>query len=236
MNKTNRPSRLILIRHAESIRNKAKKGSVYFADDDSRNQIKGIPDYKIPLTEHGHEQARQTGIKLRELFGVPDYLYHSGYCRTVETATGILTAYTSEESQRIKVRKNHFIRERDSGYAYDMTEEEARTAFPWLQQYWSTFGGYFARPPGGESLSDVSNRVYTFLNMLFRDRADQNIFVVTHGGTLRSFRFLLERWTYDQALRWPDGDSPKNSGVTHYEYDPTICRLLLKNYNSVYWK
>jgi len=195
-----RPSRLVLIRHAESERNKAKKGAVYFADDESRNRIKGIPDYRVPITENGHTQARKTGPSLRELYGVPDYIYHSGYLRNIETTDEILTAYTPEEQARINIRQNPFIRERDPGYTYDMTQAEAENAFPWLQEYWKMTGGYFARPPGGESLSDVSGRVYTFLNMLFRDRGGQNIFVVTHGGTLRCFRFLLERWDYEKAL------------------------------------
>ena len=26
--------------------------------------------------------------------------------------------------------------------------------------------------------------------------------VVTHGGTLRCFRYLLERWDYEQATTW----------------------------------
>lgn len=235
MSEINRPSRLVLIRHAESQRNEAKKGSVYFADDEARARIKGIPDYKVPLTSAGHEQAHKTGTKVRELFGVPDYLYHSGYCRTMETAEDILSAYTLGERGRINVRMNPFIRERDSGHAYDMTQQEAEAAFPWLQEHWDTFGGFFARPPGGESLSDVANRVYNFVNMLFRDRVGQNVFVVTHGGTLRAFRFLLERWDYDKALRWPDGESPQNCGITDYEYDPSTGRLVLQNYNTVHW-
>lgn len=134
------------------------------------------------------------------------------------------------------MRHNIFVRERDPGFAYDMTTSEAETAFPYLHSYWETFGGFFARPPGGESLADVANRAYTFLNMLFRDRAGKKVFVVTHGGTLRCFRFLLERWTYEQALAWPKGQSPKNCGVTAYEYSPANGRLVLACYNATYWK
>jgi len=31
-----RPALLVIVRHAESVRNQAKKGSVYFADDAAR--------------------------------------------------------------------------------------------------------------------------------------------------------------------------------------------------------
>jgi broad specificity phosphatase PhoE len=231
-----RPSLLVLIRHGESERNKAKKGATYFADEYARKDVEGIPDHKIALTPEGWDQARKTGVKLAERFGAPDYLYHSGYRRTKETAEGILEAYGDDEMARIKVRSNHFIRERDSGFAYDMTTEEAEANFPYLKKYWETFGGFLARPPGGQSLADKTEEVYLFLNMLFRDRAGQKVFVVTHGGTLRCFRFLLEHWDYERATKWPPGQSPENCGVTVYEFDPHAGRLLPRDYNTVYWK
>jgi broad specificity phosphatase PhoE len=231
-----RPSMLLLIRHAESARNQAKKGATYFADEYARRMVKGIPDNKIPLTPEGIRQARETGVVVRERFGAPDYLYHSGYERTIQTADGILAAYPESERERIQVRHNLFIRERDPGYSYDMTQEEAEAAFPWLKEYWRTQGGFLARPPGGESLADVVNRVYMFLNMLFRDRGGKKVFVVMHGGTLRCFRYILERWTYDQALAWPSGQSPRNCGLTLYGFDQEKERLVLREYNTVCWK
>lgn len=227
-----RPAELALIRHAESARNRAKRGTTYFADDYARKDVAGIPDHEIPLTDEGKQQARAAGAYLRDRLGAPDYLYHSGYLRTVQTAEGILSAYPEARRVGMKVRANQFIRERDPGYAYDMTEDEATAAFPWLQDYWKTFGGYFARPPGGESLADVTNRVHTFLDTLFRDRAGQRIFVVTHGGTIRCFRFLLERWDYQRALRWPEDESPANCGITTYRYDRGLGRMVLVEYNA----
>jgi 2,3-bisphosphoglycerate-dependent phosphoglycerate mutase len=230
-----RPRRLVLVRHAESARNEAKKGSTYFADDAARRTVQGVPDHENPLTPIGHEQAKQTGIAIRERFGTFDYIYHSGYQRTIQTIDGILDAYTPEEREQMHIRSNMFIRERDPGYTYDMTEAEAEAAFPWLKEYWQTFGGFFARPPGGESLAEVTERVYLFLNTLFRDRAGQDILIGMHGGTLRAFRYILERWDYDQALKWPAGESPSNCGVTVYEYDEKLERLVLVDYNQVYW-
>ena len=231
----NRPRQLVLIRHAESLRNQVKKGNIYFTDNDTRRSIAGIPDHEIPLTDRGREQARQTGHALRECYGVFDYLYHSGYKRTIDTTTHLLEAYSEEERQAIQVRQNSFIRERDPGYAYDMTTEEAENAFPWLKEYWQTFGGFMARPPGGESLADTANRVYTFIGSLFRDRVGQNVAVVTHGGTLRCFRYLLERWDYDQATTWNGEQNPENCGTTVYQYDDELGRLVLRSYNEVHW-
>jgi broad specificity phosphatase PhoE len=230
-----RPAQLIFIRHAESARNKIKRGATYFADEEARRTVKGIADYRIPLTDDGAMQAKKTGIYLRKRFGAPDYFYHSGYLRTMQTLEGILAAYPKKVCAKINVRMNQFIRERDPGYTYDMTTAEAEAAFPWLHEHWKTFGGFFSRPPGGESVSDVSQRVYNFLNTLFRDRAEKKVWVVLHGGTLRAIRFLLERWTYEQALKWPEGKSPDNCGITVYEYDAKQQRLVLQEYNTVGW-
>lgn len=230
-----RPEEVLLIRHAESTRNAGKKGATYFADEDARSLLRGIPDHLIDITPEGESQARQTGIAMRERFGAPDYVYHSGYWRTMRTCDCMLEAFPESERARIQVRRNPFIRERDPGYAYDMTTAEAEAAFPWLHEHWETYGGFFARPPGGESLMDVAQRVYTFLNTIFRDRAGKKVWVVTHGGTIRSFRFVLERWSYEQALKWPEGQSPKNCGVTSYGYDHAEKRLALREYNATYW-
>ncbi len=232
--KAGRPSELVLIRHAESLRNRAKKGEVYFADEYARRDVVGIPDHLIDITPEGKLHAEVTGKALREICGVPDYLYHSGYLRTVETANAILSTYSDAERAKIQVRENLFIRERAAGYAYDMTEEEARINFPYLEGYWKTFGGFMAVPPGGESLAQMAEQIYLFLNMLFRDRAGQKVFAVTHGGTLRLFRYLLEHWTYEQALKWPPGQSPKNCGVTTYRFDEAEGRLKLVEYNRVF--
>src|SRR5262249_30994974 len=153
------PSHLLLVRHAESERNVAKKGNVFFADDESRRAVHGVPDHAIPLTAEGWRQAERTGSALRARFGAFDYVYHSGYRRTVETTEGLLRASPEEERAAVKVRQNVFIRERDSGYAYDMTTAEAESAFPWLQEYWKTSGSFFARPPGGESVAQVCERI-----------------------------------------------------------------------------
>lgn len=233
MNKLDRPSQLILIRHAESARNKAKKGTTYFADEEARKTVKGIPDQDIPLTDLGWEQARATGTYMRERFGPPDFIYDSGYRRTIDTRLGILEAFTPEERAGIEVRMSPHIRERDPGFTYDMTTEEAEKNFPWLKDHWETFGGFFARPPGGESLCDVSQRVRMFYESLKEHRVGQKVWAIMHGGTIRSTRFVIERWDYKTALGWPPGQSPKNCGMTVYEFDKKTGRLILKEYNTI---
>ncbi len=48
-----RPTRLVIVRHAESLRNYLKEGKVFFPNDESRVLVRGIPDHLIPLTALG---------------------------------------------------------------------------------------------------------------------------------------------------------------------------------------
>lgn len=226
-----RPSLLVFVRHAESERNAAKKNSAYFADEYARSLLREIPDQEIKLTEEGIIHAQKTGILLREKFGQFDYAYHSGFERTIATLENILLAYPEEMVAKTKVCENFFIRERHAGYTYDMTRQEAEAAFPYLREYWRTHGWFMGAPPGGESLADVCTRVYLFIDMLFRYLAGKRILVVTHGGTLRCIRYVLEEWSCAKSKSWPIGNSPKNCGITYYSYSEVEKRLVLEEYN-----
>ncbi|MEO7271580.1 MAG: histidine phosphatase family protein [Vicinamibacterales bacterium] len=232
----NRPALLVLVRHGQSERNVAQKRNRFYLDDEARQAVKGIPDHQIRLTDEGHRLAIVTGRHLHELQGTFDVVFHSGYRRTVETTEGLLAAYTDDERARMRVRHHLFIRERDAGHAYDMTDAEAAEAFPWLQNYWTTFGPFFARPPGGESLAQVCERVHSFLQKLARTMAGKRVLVVTHGGTLWCFRYVLEGWTYEEAEQRFRTESIWNCSVTTYRRDDGSGRLLLSESARVYWK
>lgn len=229
------PKLLALVRHAESARNAAKGDRVYYPDEAARSQLHGVPDYLIPITDRGKEQARQSGEKLGERFGLFDCAYHSGYLRSRQTLDGILRAYPEQARAGFVVRLNLFIRERDPGYAYEMVEAEAKSTFPWMDNHWASFDGFFAHPVGGESLAQVAQRVQLFLDELRRDWADKKVLVITHGGPLRCFRFLLEHWDYDQALNWAGQPPPENCSLTLYLDDPAKKSLVLQEYNTVLW-
>jgi broad specificity phosphatase PhoE len=230
-----RPAVLALVRHAESQRNLLKRGNTFFVDDESRRDVRGVADPDVELTQEGRRQALETGRALRARFGGFDCVYHSGYRRTRETAELLLAAWTQEERRAVAVRHDLFIRERDAGYAFEMTTEEAERAFPWLSSYWRTAGTFFGQPPGGESLARVCERVHLFLDVLFRERAGQRVLVVSHAATLCAFRFLLERWTYEETTAHLHSEVSPNCGVTTYAFDPTPRRLVLQRLNEVLW-
>lgn len=231
-----RPALLVIVRHAESERNVAKKGNVYFPDEESAACVKGVPDHETPITQKGAMQAWITGRYIRRRFGTFDVVYDSGYLRTEQTRDQILRAYTSEERERMKLRTSDRIRERDTGYAYDMTIEEAHRYFPWIKEYFKEFGYFYARPPGGESQSDVCERVYRFIGTLFAMRAGKKVLVVTHGGTARAFRYNLEKWTGKMYVEKIKEAELKNCGLIVYRYNHETGRLELEEHGTTFWK
>lgn len=195
------PRLLVVARHAESTRNVAKAGQVFFPDVEARRGYEGEADHHAGLTDVGREQARALGARLVEEFRTFDLVYHSGFRRARETATLALEAMG--QSPPPIVRESIFLRERDAGYTFNMTTAEAEAAFPWLQEYWRTVGPFYARPPGGESLADVAGRVQLFFESCERELAGKRVLLVTHAGVVRMIRFLLEGWTVDEApARW----------------------------------
>ena len=232
----NRPATLVLVRHGESERNVAKRGNPFFADDTVKAKYQGTGDHRVALTNEGARQAQLTGKGLVQRFGRFDQLYHSGYVRTEDTAQHILAAMPDDIRAAMGVAPNLFIRERDTGHTYDMTTAEGQAVFPYMQSYWQVAGSFFARPPGGESIADVAQRVQLFIDALCRDHGGQQVVVVTHAGTIRAFRFLLEQWTYEQA-EWhlkPHNISP-NCGVTTYRVSTDNRALQLEDADVVYW-
>ncbi len=219
------PRLLVIVRHAESARNLAKPGRVFFENDEAREGLKHEPDHEIRLTAAGLNAAKALGTALRTAFGSFDFVFHSGYRRTRETADAVLEAWPPDDRSRIDVRSHMFLRERDVGYTFNFTAAEARQAFPWLQPHWDLTGQFFSRPPGGESLADVALRVHLFLESSNHDLAGRAVLIVTHGGPLRMFRYWLERWTFeDVAERW-DREAVPNCCVIAYGLEPSTARL-----------
>ena len=93
-----RPALLVIVRHAESVRNQVKKDAVYFADDAARRVVRGSrppdrADTGRPRTGGADRQVNPGAV------GVFDYVYTSGRPDR-QTAEGSWSAYTDEERAR----------------------------------------------------------------------------------------------------------------------------------------
>ena len=213
-----KPKRIVLIRHGNSAAN---------ADGRVRADT---PDHRIPLTAAGHEQARQAGAALLDLFGEQEIaVYLSPYVRTRETFAGLKLG----AGGRLKIVKEYEdprIREQDFGHL------RAQEAHALIEAERAAYGSFYYRLPDGESGADVYDRVTTFLDTMYRDfekpNYPPNALIVSHGLTIR---LLLMRWLHWPVEKFERLRNPRNCEhfiMTLSENDKYKLETPLKEYTD----
>lgn len=64
--------------------------------------------------------------------------------------------------------------------------------------------GFNARPPGGESFSDVEKRVREFIRYLKKliQKEKTNVVISAHGNSIRLFRKIMEKQPKEKVVKW----------------------------------
>lgn len=139
-------------------------------DSNLRNACIGSVD--IPLNEHGKEQAKRLKKKLLAINF--DVIYSSPLSRAIDT----ISPYIKENPQ-IPMHMSYAFSERDFGEWEDMSYEEIEKKDPVLFKKWQQDQTYF-KIPGGESISEVRERVDKALAKILSQNEDKKILIVTH--------------------------------------------------------
>ncbi|GFR41068.1 hypothetical protein Agub_g1708 [Astrephomene gubernaculifera] len=188
------PSRIILVRHAES------EGNV------DNLLYTTMPDSQVPLTARGHMQAREAGRVIKSLMEADpgrrdDYrlfFYISPYKRSLQTYEGISSQFSSHHL--LGVQEEVQLREQDFGNFQDAEGKQHEKAER------LRFGRFFYRFPNGESGADVYDRITLFEDHMVRDinagrfAGNTALVLVTHGLALRIFLMRWFHWTVDEFL------------------------------------
>jgi len=178
--------KLILVRHGESVGNRA--------------QIFTTTPHELALTELGHEQAREAGLKIAKLFRT-ELVVSSPYIRARETAKIIA------EILKLPVEIEPHLHERDVGSLKGQPYESvfATPGYdpkrPWLWQ-----------PPDGESFDQVKARVAPILDRLAATHPSRDVVVVSHGGV------MMALWAHVTGV-WDNAHVPPNCGIILIEHD-----------------
>lgn len=195
-----RPKRIILIRHGES------EGNV----NDSAYTT--TPDWRVPLTDLGREQASNVGKDLHRLVGNGEMLsfYCSPYKRTRDTVAEIRKPFNPK--QIMSIREEPRISEQQFGNFQNVNN--IRQA----KRQRHEFGRFYYRFKDGEAGLDVYSRVSSFIATLMRewqhyqkvgcDLNNVNVVVVTHGLCLRLF---LMRWYQMGVEDFEATENPNNA-------------------------
>jgi broad specificity phosphatase PhoE len=205
-----KPKNIYLIRHGQST------GSV------DRSVYKTTPDWKVPLTDKGIEQAKAVGTELKDIIGNASCAaYCSPWYRARQTAQQALKIL-KETSASISYKEDPRIREQEWG-SYTVTEYKEKI----LRERYK-FGTFFYRMPDGESGADVYDRVTTFLDTLYRDfqKEDfpENVLIFSHGLTIR---VLIMRWLHFSVELFETLRTPKNCSIINLQLNDTTEKYEL---------
>jgi broad specificity phosphatase PhoE len=180
--------KLLITRHGQSEGNIDK--SVYFK----------MPDWSVPLTEKGKEQANKVGEEIRaELLSSNEFLLiHSPYVRAKETMKIINTHFPlyipfyKEEHVLIREREWGNLR---NEYEACKNREERNHLFD-----------FYRRPDGGESFADCHQRAFIFLNWLKTQAADtaDTAVIVSHGEFIKTMLMIIDNVSVEDFDRIPN--------------------------------
>lgn len=210
-----RPDRgeLIAVRHAQSLANVA-----FEAAERSGSEIAGLGwrDADVPLSAAGRRQAVALGQWIRA--HPPEVVYCSPYRRARQTwqlASGEL--YPAQ--RQVPVVLDERLGDREMGKFELLTPAVIERRFPQEAARRAVTGEFRYRPPGGESLADVAERIRGFLQEA--DLARRPL-VMTHDAAVLMMRYVTESLPVAQLLRLPPA---ANASITRWTAQSGLLRL-----------
>jgi broad specificity phosphatase PhoE len=186
-------ARLTVVRHGQSTANEVFARAARTGDPDlAVGEAGEAIDARVPLSARGVRQAEALGRWLAGLGARerPDVVVCSPYARAVRTwevmaavaavagAAGV--AGVSYGPALVDER----LRDREMGALELMTPVAVRAYAPAQADRRERVGEWFYRPPGGESLADVTLRVRDFLTELGRGAAGRRVLLVAHDAVV----------------------------------------------------
>lgn len=166
---------IVIVRHGQSEWNKL-------------NLFTGFKD--IGLTDYGREQAMNAGINIKENFKQQfDMVFTSNLSRAIDTCNIILKEINFDGIAINDIALN----ERDYGDLTGLNKKElaekygAETVHKWRRSI-------DVRPPNGENLLDVIDRVTPYFKSIILPllNDNKNILIVAHGNSIRALLCVLE--------------------------------------------
>lgn len=166
-------SRLILLRHGQSVWNVSHK-------------IAGLID--VDLSGQGRLQARIAAKQLHDI--KIDRIFTSNLKRAVQTGEEIQKAI----GRSIPIRQNVALNERNFGTYSGGLKSQLKSDFG-LAKYEASLKLWNTSPPDGETLESVSIRTVSFLHGVLEPALlqDESILVISHHHTLKTLVQYIER-------------------------------------------
>ncbi|GHG50322.1 histidine phosphatase family protein [Streptomyces griseocarneus] len=213
-------TQLTAIRHGQSTAN------VLFAEA-AENGSAEVPlegcDAQVPLSELGRLQARAAGRWFASLEpgDRPDLVISSPYLRALQTWDGMAAQAREQGCTPPSVLVDERLRDREMGVFELLTPAAIRTRAPEEAARRERVGEWFYRPPGGESLADVTLRIRDFLTEIGDSALGRRVALVAHDAVVVALRHALA----GLGSPAPEAAPVANASVTRWEGDGTHLHL-----------
>ncbi len=187
------PKNLFLTRHGQSEGNLVRKKYEETADESFfSDEFLGLHESQYEMTPLGVEQAKKAGNWFRDNQLIRfDRMLVSNNVRAMQTA-----AYLNLPEAQWMIDFN--LRERDGGLFNVIPPSKRDRDYSDQQKFYNSQPFLF-RPPQGESIADVCQRIKIVLDTLARECDGQNVIIVCHGHVMRSFCIILERMSLQKT-------------------------------------
>ncbi len=172
MKSINWPSRLYLVRHAESVGNLAHERAYL----EKLHQIDVIDrDMDVPLSPRGIQQAIVLGrwVTSLEASVRPEVIISSPYQRAYETAVRLGGA----ADPILSIQCDERLREKELGLLNRYTSFGIAEKYPEQAALRAAIGKFYYRPPQGESWADVIQRLRGVLDSIALHYAGRSVLV-----------------------------------------------------------
>ena len=183
-------TRIIAVRHGETAWN-------------VETRIQGQLD--IGLNDKGHWQAQRAGRALADESIAR--IYSSDLSRAHATALAI--AQHSSDPRARKVEVHTGLRERGFGTFEGKTYADIESGWPEESKRWRQRDPHFA-PPGGETPTQMLERVAATVNTLAAPHMGEQIVLVGHGGVMDMLYRLATQQTVNMPRTWELGNAAIN--------------------------
>ena len=198
LNGSQRPKRIILVRHGEGHGYAHTSGT----NEAGKPHCAELETMLRPLTANGRKQSLTAGVKLRELIGKESVRFFVSPFKTTRQSFEFLGG--SFDQSKCQYVDEPRIRNQDFGEHPPEKELELREL--------AKKNPFYFRFPGGENGADVYDRLSTHLESMHREwqlpsRAD-NYVLVTHNVICQLFLCRWFHWapaTFKALPRWPGG-------------------------------
>ena len=208
------PKDLFLVRHGESEGNLINKKFRETGDGSLFTEnFLNLHESQYNLTERGVEQAKLAGEWFKENNLVSfNRMLVSNNNRAMQTA-----AHLNLGDAKWMIDFN--LRERENGL-FNVIHPTQRYANCTNQEKFHDSQPFLFRPPQGESMADVAQRIKIILDTMARECDGKDVIIVCHGHVIRTFRIILEHMSLSQSNGYLSTEEAwgrvPNCAIVHY--------------------